>query len=136
MREKIISLDKERTIELIKAYYKKLEFTDVDVDITPNKSYDFYDKETCLTDITITRNIKVAGVVASSKETLLPHELMYILNALFDEEGIVIEELNLDDGLKCECVGYGYAEHVEKTPYFNGIRLKVREKYVQKLVLS
>ena len=46
-----------------------------------------------------------------------------MFNELLESEGYTLENLELDDGIREETVGYFMNEHTEHTAYFNGVKI-------------
>ena len=124
-----IIFTKEETIKLIEEYYKRLEDREVSANITSKKGYTgWQDEETCVTTVTISEKMEIAGMEKEVKETISIDQLNTLLKALFDLYEFTLTNITINDGLNSKWEGYGYNEHEVKSAYCKGITVNVDKK--------
>lgn len=129
-----VNFTKDETLKLIEEYYTKLEDRHVHATATAKKaSVGYYETEGCVTTISITEKIEIAGMQKDVKEIISEDQLHTILKALFELYNFDLTSISLNDGISSKWEGYGYNEHEVKTAYFKGITVNVKKQKNQSL---
>lgn len=124
-----VSFTKEETLKLIEEYYSRLEGRKVKVQAKATKGLiGYYEDEGCITEISVTEIIEIAGMNKEVKEVLTTDQLRTLLTALFGLYGFEMTDLTLNDGLNSRWEGYGMGEHEVKSAYFKGITINIQKK--------
>ena len=124
-----VTFTKEETIKLIEEYYKRLEDREVSANITSKKGYTgWQDEETCVTTVTISEKMEIAGMEKEVKEIITTDQLTTLLRAVFELYEFDLTSLTINDGLNSRWEGYGYNEHEVKSAYCKGIVANVNKK--------
>ena len=124
-----VSFTKGETLKLIEEYYSKLEGRNVKAQAKSSRGLiGYYEDEGCITEISVTENIEIAGMNKEVKEVITTEQLRTLLKSLFGLYEFDMSDLTLNDGLNSRCEGYGMGEHEVKTAYFNGITVNVQKK--------
>ena len=124
-----VSFTKEETLKLIEEYYSKKEGRKVKAQAKATKGLiGYYEEEGCITEISITETLDIAGMNKEVKETLSTDQLNTLLKALFSLYEFELTDVTLNDGLNSRCEGYGMGEHEVKTAYFKGITVNVQKQ--------
>ena len=125
----ILKLKKEEIKNLITKYYQEFENRHVFVKISNKKQcVGYHEILSCLTIFTIIEDVEIMGIKSQIKECINEEQLKTIFASLIDQENFVLESLTLNNGLNERVVGYYMSEHIESTPYFNGITLNFKSK--------
>lgn len=120
---------KEEIMNLIEQYYLEMEGEHVKANIQAKKEcVGFYEHETCMTTISIMREIELLGMKKEIEEVISKEKLKNILNTLLEKNGYVVTDLSYDDGVSSTWVGHYTCERLVKQAYFNGIALTLEEK--------
>lgn len=126
---------KEEIIEIISEYYQKSLNTEVIVKIIPKVcALDMYENLGCYTSFEVTRKIVLGTKVKEFKENLDKEAIQNIFTAYFNNYGLEIESLEIDDALESRQTGYGLAEHTENVAVFKGINVILKKNKELKLV--
>lgn len=124
-----VTFTKEETIKLIEEYYKRLEDREVSANITSKTGYTgWQDEETCVTTVTISEKMEIAGMEKEVKEIITTDQLTTLLKAVFELYEFDLTSLTINDGLNSRWEGYGYNEHEVKSAYCKGIVVNVNKK--------
>ena len=124
-----VTFTKEETIKLIEEYYKRLEDREVSANITSKKGYTgWQDEEACVTTVTISEKMEIAGMEKEVKEIITTDQLTTLLRAVFGLYEFDLTSLTINDGLNSRWEGYGYNEHEVKSAYCKGIVVNVNKK--------
>jgi hypothetical protein len=124
-----VTFTKEETIKLIEEYYKRLEDREVSANITSKKGYTgWQDEEACVTTVTISEKMEIAGMEKEVKEIITTDQLTTLLRAVFELYEFDLTSLTINDGLNSRWEGYGYNEHEVKSAYCKGIVVNVNKK--------
>lgn len=124
-----VTFTKEETIKLIEEYYKRLEDREVSANITSKKGYTgWQDEEACVTTVTISEKMEIAGMEKEVKEIITTDQLTTLLKAVFELYEFDLTSLTINDGLNSRWEGYGYNEHEVKSAYCKGIVVNVNKK--------
>lgn len=124
-----VNFTKEETLKLIEEYYKRLEKRDVKAHAKATRgSIGYYEEDGCITEISVTESLEIAGMNKEVKEVLTTEQLRTLLTALFGLYDFDMTDLTINDGLSSRCEGYGMGEHEVKTAYFSGITVNVQKK--------
>lgn len=124
-----INYTKEETIKLIEEYYKRLEGREVKANINAKKErVGFYETDECVTTVSVTEKMEIAGMQKDVKETISEEQLKVLLSALFALYDFELTGITLNDGLNSRWEGYGMVEHEVKSAYFKGITINVKRK--------
>ncbi len=124
-----VSFTKEETLKLIEEYYKKLEGKTVHAQAKATRGLvGYYEDEGCITEITVSEQMEIAGLNKEVKEEITPDKLRTLLKALFGLYEFEVLDVSLNDGLNSRWEGYGMAEHEVKTAYFKGMTLNIQKK--------
>jgi len=119
-----ITYSKTDLKNIIKSYYLEKEGRNVNVSIKTSKELTgFYGTLRGVTTITVKETISLLGQSATVKESISKEALVSMFNELLESEGYTLENLELDDGIREETVGYFMNEHTEHTAYFNGVKI-------------
>lgn len=123
-----VSYTREETIKLLEEYYKRLEDREVKVSISARKDcVGFYEVEGCVTTITISEVMDIAGMRKEVKQQISEEEVKRNLRALFGLYDFNLTGLTLNDGLSSRYEGYGMMEHEVKSAYFRGITVQLEK---------
>ncbi len=123
-----VNFTKEETLKLIEEYYSRLEGRQVKSSVDVKKTCVGYREEGCVTTISITEKMDIAGMQKDVKEVITKEQLDTLLKALFDLYEFELTGVTLNDGLSTKWEGYGYNEHEVKVPYFKGITVNLNKK--------
>ena len=122
MRNLILS--KEEIINIVEQYYLKEEGKKVKASINSKKEcIGIHEEDGCVTTISIKEEFNILGMRKEIVTIIRQDELKNILNILLKNEGYEVINLQYNDGIHSEWVGYGMNEHEIKRAYFNGITL-------------
>lgn len=128
------TFNKQETIKLLEEYYAKLEEKQVKVNITAQAGcIGLYETPGCITTITVTESMEIAGIKKEVKTTLSEEEATKKLKALFSLYELSLKSVSYEDGLGSRTEGYGMGEHTVNRAYFNGIKVVVEKQKQQNL---
>lgn len=122
------TFNKQETIKLIEEYYERLEGKKVKVSITSQATtIGLYEDLGCLTTITVTETMEIAGMKKDVKTRISKEELKKQMKALFALYEFDVKSVSLEDGVSSRCEGYGMMEHTVNGAYFNGITVNLEK---------
>lgn len=130
-----LKFSKKDTLKLIEEYYKKTEGRMVKANISSHKvncGYGRDEYDTVSSTLTISEEFTSIGATVKSTTTISDTELKNIFNNILEENSYGVEKFSFDDGLNYETIGAYMYEQSIKTPYCNGIILKIKSLGIQK----
>ena len=117
----------ESTKKIIEAFYS--ETTDLKGKVTSKVekgSVGYYEEIGAIVSMKLKGKIKVLDEEVEVEKNITPEEVTEAFKHVLAKNNIEVEEVHYESGLRNRSVGYGMSESIEHIPYFNGVRVRIK----------
>ena len=126
-----IILGKDKVRDLINQYYRDIYETEGKTNIKIYKGdvgYGMGEHKDCVVEITYQAKTKILGEETTFCLNISDNDLKTIIKHYLEQDGYIVTNMKIDNGLDYKTEGYGMGEHTESYPYFRGVEVNIKGK--------